>query len=449
MSPVSRKEIRRWTKQIRELERSGQTEAVLESGRALAARHAESADARIAVGQLYLRLGDSERAAGEFRRAWALVPLTRRWKIAASVVRGLGSAGREGEALDLLRPLDPVMAAGPLAVERAWLLRRLGRPEEACAELSRGLDAEPYCPPAWEELLDLLEELGRDEEAAAARRRRDAVPRKLSATEVVETINAAFPDDSGLYVVNIGCRDGKVKDPCYELYQRGHPGLAIDAGDFPRLHSNLPQPEVRKLLNTTLTPDNVADVLRGEDCPDRPALLKIDVDGFDGPLLEAALNAIEPDVIRIEVNPDFPPPLSFAVEYDPDYVHSGTAGFFGCSLSYVLSVCRPRGYELLQVDFSRPTRGQDAMLVKEQYLPIWGVESPVGERDLFLREPYGGWRGLVEIGVDTRAWRPRTDFDALLSEAREACMAASRYRSGRVLPFLLDLWPAHSSSEGR
>jgi hypothetical protein len=240
-------------------------------------------------------------------------------------------------------------------------------------------------------------------------------------------------------VINLGCKDGRTKDPCYELYQKGYPGLAVDAGDFPRLHRNLPQPEVRKLLRTTLTPANVIDVLRREGCPRRPMLLKIDIDSFDGPLLEAALAGFDPDVIHIEVNPDFPPPLKFTIQYDPRYKHSGAAGFFGCSVAYVTSICRRAGYELLQIDFSHPTRGQDAMLVKQRYLPLFGVEAPVNERELFLREPFGGWRGLVEIGVDTEAWRTQTDFHALLSQAWDACVAASTYRSGTVLPFILTL----------
>jgi hypothetical protein len=386
---------------------------------------------------MYIHLGETERAAAEFHEAWGLAHRTRKWKVVRRVARGLGAAGRDQEALELLRPLDAVMAAGPLGVERALLLRRLGRPADAVAELARTVEEDPHCAPAWDELLDLLAALDRPGELADARRRRDAVPRTRSTTEVVETIATAFPGTDP-YVVNFGCRDGKVKDPCYELYRSGHPGLAIDAGDFPRLHANLPQPEVRNLLNLKLTPDNVVDILRREGCPPRPVLLKIDIDSFDGPVLEAALRGIEPEVIRIEINPDFPPPLRFAVEYDPDYAHSGAAGFFGCSLSYVLSVCRPRGYELLEVDFSKPTCGQDALLVKEQHFGLWGVEPPVDERELFLREPYGGWRGLVEIGVDTRAWRSRTDLDALVAEARAACTAASLHRSGKIMPFLLD-----------
>jgi hypothetical protein len=354
--PVSRKELRRRTKEIRSLERAGDTDAARASAHELAERYAANAEARVVLGELYARLGETERAAAAFREAWELEPWTRKWKIARRVARGLGGAGRDQEALELLGPLDPVMAAGPLGLERALLLRRLGRSDDAVAELSQTLGDDPYYTPAWHELLDLLAELDRPDELAEARRQREAVPGKRSTTEVVETIARAFPDTDP-YVVNLGCRDGKVKDPCYELYRRGHPGLAVDAGDFPRLHVNLPQPEVRKLLNTKLTPDNVVDVLRRGGCPPRPALLKIDIDSFDGPLLAAALDGIEPEAIRIEVNPDFPPPLRFAVEYDPDYVHSGAAGFFGCSLSYVLSVCRPRGYELLEVDFSRPKQG--------------------------------------------------------------------------------------------
>jgi hypothetical protein len=105
----------------------------------------------------------------------------------------------------------------------------------------------------------------------------------------------------------------------------------------------------------------------------------------------------------------------------------------------VTSIARPAGYELLQIDFSHPTRGQDATLVKKQHLPLFGLEGPVDERALFLKQPFGGWRGLAEIGVDTEAWRAETDFQALLSKAWDACVAASVHRSGTVLPFLLSL----------
>ena len=79
------------------------------------------------------------------------------------------------------------------------------------------------------------------------------------------------------------------------------------------------------------------------------------------------------------------------------------------------------------------------MLVKERYLSSFGVQGPVDERELFLKEPQRVGRGLVEVGVDTEAWRLRTDFQALLGEAWDACVAASLQRSGIVLPFVLTL----------
>jgi hypothetical protein len=61
------------------------------------------------------------------------------------------------------------------------------------------------------------------------------------------------------------------------------------------------------------------------------------------------------------------------------------------------------------------------------------------ERSLFLQEPFGGWRGLIEIGIDSKPWRQRTDYERLLAEVRDACIAASRHRSGTLLPFVLRL----------
>ena len=67
------------------------------------------------------------------------------------------------------------------------------------------------------------------------------------------------------------------------------------------------------------------------------------------------------------------------------------------------------------------------------------MSPPVDERKLFLREPYHAGRGLTDIGIDTAAWRDEHDFQELLSEAWDACVAASLQRFGVVLPFMLTL----------
>ncbi len=435
---MTRKELATWGKQVRSLEKAGRIEEARSEARALARKGARSAEIQCLLGGLYRRLGETESSAAAFRAATRLARGD--WKAAIAVARGLSAAGLDTEALDLLGSLHPNVLPGVLGLERAVLLLRLDRPEEALAELSAAVDLNPHYEPAWKELIDLLETLGRAEEAKAARRERDAVPAKYRPAEVVRKINEAFLDDSGRYVVNLGCRDGKLKDPCYELYQEGYPGLAVDASpDLPKLFDNLPQAEVRKLVGTLVTPANIADVLRDAGCPARPALIKIDIDSYDGPVLEAALAAIEPDVIHVEVNAEFPPPLRFTVQYDPRYRHSWKAGFAGCSLSYLTSICRPRGYELLEVDLTNPHDRGDAILVKERYLGLFDVTPPVDERELFLREPYHAGRGFAEIGIDTASWRDEHDFQALLGRARDACVTASLHRYGAVLPFVLTL----------
>ena len=57
--PVTGKELRRWTKQIRSLERAGDTDAVWASARELAERYAESAEARVVLGEMYIHLGET------------------------------------------------------------------------------------------------------------------------------------------------------------------------------------------------------------------------------------------------------------------------------------------------------------------------------------------------------------------------------------------------------
>ena len=339
--------------------------------------------------------------------------------------------------MDVLAPVATLLPAGGPSFQLAVLYRRVGNDELALHTLRRLLASHPGYRAAWDETIALLEERGRREEAEERRRARDeAIAPKLSTAEVVQHIETHNAGDAERYVVNFGCRDGRHMDPCFDLYQAGYPGLAVDAGNHPMVHLNLPSPEVRKLLNTPLTPMNVVEILQREGCPRRLSLLKIDIDSYDGILLEAALEAFEPNVIQIEVNPEIPPPVRFAIQYDERYRPGGRCGFFGCSVAFLTTLCRPRGYELLQIDIRHP--GRDVILVKNDYLALWDVALPVDERDLFLQEPAaaGNFR---EVGVDSTVWRNEPDPHALLSDVWDACVAASVKSRGEVLPFILTL----------
>jgi tetratricopeptide (TPR) repeat protein len=422
-------------KRIAALYRSGDLD-VAEASR-LAVEYPNSLKVQRTLAKLCIDQDRPEEAAVALKNVLRLAPDDRKARL--QLADGLSNLHRPADALAVLRPLADAEPTSKMFLALAQLHRRLGHTDEAEGLLRKAVEVNPGDRRPWAELIDLLEVGGRRQEARDAAAARDETPAKLSAREVVERIDDAHPGDAERFVVNIGCNDGRsAEDPCYDLFQAGYPGLAIDSGDFPALHENLPQPEVRKLLNTPVTPTNVVDVLEAAGCPRHPSLIKVDIDSFDGVLLAAALEGFAPNVIQIEVNPEIPPPLRFAIQYDPRYRPSGRAGFYGCSVSYVASLGRRFGYELLEIDFTMPPFRQDVILVREEYLQLWDVERPVDERTLWLAEPIDLGR-FYQSGVDTVGWRSETDFQALLSKVWDACAAASIRRSGVVLPFVLNL----------
>jgi tetratricopeptide (TPR) repeat protein len=429
-----RREFVDWRRRLELRVESGEIEAAVADADEMVEQHPD--DLRILqVASRTYELAGTPSALDGLRKLVALAPDDD--KLRNRLVNALVREGEHEEAAAALGPLAARRPSPARLTKVGLLLQRAGRHEEAVARLREALGANPAYLPALEGLDESLEALGRHEEAAGVRDSIAAVAPKLSTAEVVTRIDSHHAGDAERFVVNIGCRDGKSwADPCYDLYVGGYPGIAVDAGDFPSLHRNLLQPEVRKLLNTTITPDNVVSVLRSEGCPRRFSLLKIDIDSFDGVVLEAALRELEPNVVQIEVNPEIPPPLRFAIQYDPRYRHSGWGGFFGCSVSFVADLGRRHGLELLEIDFSDPPMRQDVILVRREYLRLFGVSEPVDERDLYFREPpaIGSFR---DIDVDTAAWRDEEDMDALLSTVWDACVRASEARSGAVLPFLL------------
>ena len=428
------KELRAWRKRLGKLERAGQLGAADAEARRMAARRPRSPYVHLTVGEFHLGRGQMEAAVSAFRTAWR-VRKRGRWKVARRLARGMTGAGRtrrRSSSWGRSRsdgPGPPLRRAGiPLRAPRARRRSRRGAYGGASEES------------ALRARLDQLDRPPGKPRPSRGSRRHAPPARRASArrspADIVEAI-AAEAGESSRCVVNLGCGDGKTKRALLRApYKRGYGGLAVDAVEHPRLRRNLPQPEVRKVVGTELTPANVVDLLEREGCPCEPILLKIDIDSFDGPLLEAALAGFEPDVIHIEVNPDFPPPLKFAVQYDPRYSPSGRAGFFGCSVAYVTSIARPPATSSCEIDFSHPTRGQDADAREEAVSPPLRARGS-GSRGRTRAVPGAAVRWLARTRRNRSRHRgvaDEPDFQALLSKAWDACVAASVHRSGSVLP---------------
>jgi Methyltransferase FkbM domain len=260
-----------------------------------------------------------------------------------------------------------------------------------------------------------------------------------------QEIATAQPRFSNRFAVNLGAGDGvSCNDPVLPLYQAGWAGLAVERERNAALLVNLPAPSIRKLISTLITPDNVAELLADNGCPATPDLLKLDIDGYDGPVLLEILRAgFRPKVIQLEVQPEIPPPIEFAVLYDPAYRCVDSAGkvggFYGASLGYVCNLGRRFGYFPVQLDFVTGFT-HDVTLVSDRYrdlmLKRFGITER-DDRDLFLAHPPGYSHFRADDGIDTRSWRRREDHHALLRTVWDACIAACQRKHGTLLPFHL------------
>lgn len=260
-------------------------------------------------------------------------------------------------------------------------------------------------------------------------------------------INKMHPDESTLYAVNIGAGNGiSCNDPVFPLYKMGYSGLAIEGDDNIDLVKNLSSDKIIKLTNTIVTPMNISELLLKGNCPKSCDFLKIDIDGYDGPVLKAILDAdYRPKVIQMEINPEFPPPIKFAVLYDPDYKcqdsENNMTGFYGASMAYVINLGKQYGYKFANIDFVTQWT-HDITLVHEDYfnlaVGLFGNDiNNKSARELYLEHP-PGYSHFKEYSIDSLNWRYRTDYDNLLEEIKSDCEEASlKKHNGKLIPFHL------------
>lgn len=272
-----------------------------------------------------------------------------------------------------------------------------------------------------------------------------SVPRLDTHTYVRNIENAVGPGTK--YVINVGCHDGISGDPCYPLYRDGWTGLAIDgvaaehdtglasAKTFQSL------PHVKLLLGTYLTPDNTEATLRGSGAPLDCDLIKVDIDSYDGPVIQAIVDAgYRPRVFCVEVNADLPPPFQFTVDYTAD--DNGPdpqAGIYGCSVAWVANLLGKCGYRFARYDFGFPHMIggiRDMIFIREDVFDVSGAR-PADWVDAYYAEPLGWSHMKSGLAIDPRQWRHCADPAATASEMRDLLAKASFARTMRHIPFRL------------
>lgn len=224
-------------------------------------------------------------------------------------------------------------------------------------------------------------------------------------------------------------------EKCLRPLFHDSPGLCIDAKVFPAIYKNLLWDRVKKAMGHPVTPGNVIPLLVQEKTPVKGHFLKIDIDGIDAQILKRILaKGFEFDIIQIEVNPEFPPPVRFSVQFHPMFKAGGKSGFYGASCSYIADMAEQFGYRVLAIDMESPSH--DILLINQKHEKH--VDLKPLEEQFHAAKP-GHSHFFFNLGIDCSAWRNRKDYDYLIPEMWNVVANASRIKHGEVLPFILDL----------
>jgi hypothetical protein len=250
------------------------------------------------------------------------------------------------------------------------------------------------------------------------------------------------------FVVNIGCHDGISVDPCYPLYKDGWTGWAVDG--VPHDHEvgkaaarNLKLPGVALTLGTFVTPNNVKDLLLENGAPFDCDLIKVDIDSYDGPVIQAILKGgWRPRVFCVEVNADIPPPFRFMVEYqdrggEPD----SAIGLYGCSVAWAADIFAQYGYKFAQYEFGFPKMIggiRDMIFVREDVFEASRATPGISWEEAYYAEPLGWSHIRAGLKVDPRDWRHPKDLSAQAAAIRELLSAGAESILHRRVPFLLE-----------
>ncbi len=100
-----------------------------------------------------------------------------------------------------------------------------------------------------------------------------------------------------------------------------------------------------RFKKTWITVNNIYELF--QSCSFIPDVISIDLDGNDLFLVENLLqNKARPKLFIVEINPKFPPPIEFTINYDENHIWS-KGDYFGASLSSFNNLFKKYNYKLI------------------------------------------------------------------------------------------------------
>jgi hypothetical protein len=165
-------------------------------------------------------------------------------------------------------------------------------------------------------------------------------------------IEKLLPKGSPKTVVDIGAGNGVRWSNSYALLSSGWKGLGIEADPqkyalLKKVYSNFSQAHASDAL---ADPQNIGSLLRQFDIEKNFGVLCLDIDGNDYWVLDAVLTDFRPGLVVTEINENIPPPIRFAVKFDPNFrlrYH-----FYGYSIAALEDLCQKHRYGILQLEYN-------------------------------------------------------------------------------------------------
>ncbi len=199
---------------------------------------------------------------------------------------------------------------------------------------------------------------------------------------IISAILSRLKIDTGVFV-EYGCDDG-LENNTAQLLMRGWRGVWIGATD---LRLRIPASSKRLWFGQEwVTRDNCVEIMqRGLQTigANQVNLISMDLDGNDLFFVQEILeHGFEPDVFIVEYNGKFPPPIRFTIDYDPNFVWSGS-DYIGASLQSFVDLFNSFGFRLVCCNVT----GVNAFFVAARHASLF-ADVPKEVEKLFMPPDY-------------------------------------------------------------
>ncbi len=165
-------------------------------------------------------------------------------------------------------------------------------------------------------------------------------------------VQELLPEKRPRTVVDIGAGNGVRWSNSYALLKRGWKVLGVEADPekyklLSRVYSKFPGAQA---CHSSANLENIHSLLHEAAIETDFAVLCLDIDGNDYWILDAILRTFRPALVVTEINEKIPPPIRFAVKYDPEF--SLRHHFYGYSIATLADLCARHGYGILQLEYN-------------------------------------------------------------------------------------------------